>query len=260
MISLFSADGWRTPIPPHVAREHVRVTMEWVTFEATAAAAACWVVVQRWLSSGDIVDRLIALRRDLPRHPLVLVTSKDAENARGFRALLVDEVVWLHEIDQALWPAVLRARSRGFRQTFADQVEHSARLPATLREALSVALTAEKPFRSIEALAHAAGCCRGTIWYQWRHVTRDAEDAPRPEDFLDWVLLLHALARHTHHRGWVAIADELGVHEHTLARIARRLLGASLRDLAGTTELSLVERFGGEVLATLGVETGRPAP
>lgn len=256
MISLFCHPGWRGPIPAQVARERVRVTTDWDSFETCAANAACLVVVQRWLADGGTVERLISLRHHLPMHPLVLATSKDAENARGFRALLAEEVVWLHEIDQTLWPAVRHARSRGYRYALAQRIETNERLAPPLREALALALSAEQPFHSLDALASAVGRCRGTMWYHWRHATGGGEGSPRPEDFLDWVLLIHALSHRTHDRGWSGIAAELGVHEHTLARLAKRLLGLTMRELASTTPELLVERFTRDVLVKLGVGQG----
>lgn len=253
MISVFCQADLYGSILALVARERAHVTGDWRIFESGAAAAACLVVVQRWLAAGDTVARLASLTRLLPLHPLVLATNKDADNARSFRSLAVAEVVWLHELDHTLWPAVHQASTRGCRHALAARIEAAPRIAPPLREALTIALTAERPFHTLDALATAIGRCRGTIWYHWHHATLEAPDAPRPEDFLDWVLLLHAVTRKTPARSWSDVACELGVHEHTLARLARRLLGATTRTLSQASGAGLVECFTRDVLEKLGV-------
>lgn len=243
------------------AGERTRVTVDWRIFERAAVESACLVVVQRWLATGDTVARLAALNRHLPLHPLVLATNKDADNARSFRSLAVAEVVWMHELERSLWSAVRQACTRGWRSALAARIERTARIAPPLREALTIALTAERPFHSLESLATAVGRCRGTIWYHWRRATGGACDAPRPEDFLDWVLLLHAVSRKTPERSWSDIACELGVHEHTIGRLARRLLGANLKALTPASEPGLVALFTRDLLEKLGVgEATGPTP
>jgi hypothetical protein len=49
---------------------------------------------------------------------------------------------------------------------------------------------------------------------------------------LDWNVLLRASIMRTQSSSWVGIAAKLSVHEHTLARSAKRLAGLTLRELA----------------------------
>ena len=54
------------------------------------------------------------------------------------------------------------------------------------------------------------------------------------EDFVDWLLLLHAVASKSSRNEWDDVASSLDVHPQTLPRIARRNAGFGLRphDLA----------------------------
>jgi hypothetical protein len=54
----------------------------------------------------------------------------------------------------------------------------------------------------------------------------------RLQDMLDWNVLLRASILRTQSSSWVGIAAKLSVHEHTLARSAKRLAGLTLRELA----------------------------
>jgi len=120
-------------------------------------------------------------------------------------------------------------------------------LPPRLREALALACDGGRAIRTVEKLAAAAGCDRRTLWIHWKQsVGRHSE--LRLEDFLHWVLLLRAAQRKTDSRPWAAVAEELGIHPHTLGRLVRQLTGSSLRELSTRAEVTLPQVFETRVL------------
>jgi AraC-like DNA-binding protein len=118
-------------------------------------------------------------------------------------------------------------------------------LPARLREALALACDDGRNIRTVEKLAAAAGCDRRTLWTHWKN---SVGNGLRLQDFLHWLLLLRAAHRKSPARAWADVADEIGIHPHTLGRLARQLTGSSLRDLAARGHAPLQQRFHAEVV------------
>jgi hypothetical protein len=229
----------------------------WERFEHTLPLATCAIVVLGWLRGGGLDERRLgSLKERHPMGPMVLVTSKDADNARALRWTAVDEVVWLSEVDAGLWPAVRRARTNVSRQHLAGAVDRALLLDRPLHRAIRYACNAERPVRSIGQLAEACGCDRRTLWRHWRDVVAEGV-ALRLEDVLDWLLLLYAVGRKTPARSWSNIASELQIHPHTLGRIAARLTARPLRRLASTDQLRLTLHFHAQLITALAGEPAR---
>jgi hypothetical protein len=229
----------------------------WEKLECSLPGSTCAIVVLGWLRKGDLGERRLGgLKERYPLHPVVLVTSKDADNARALRSAGVEEVVWLSEIETGLWPAVRRARSSGFLQHLLRVVDRTLLSDPPLQRALRYACRAERPIRSIGHLAAASGCDRRTLWRHW-HDAVAARVPLRLEDVLDWLLLLHAVGRKTPGRSWSGVAAELQIHPHTLGRIAARLAARPLRTLAATDQLALTLQFDARLVAAL---VGEPEP
>ncbi len=221
--------------------QRVLVTNVWQHFEQAMGKATAGVVVLPWLSD-DVFPSLCGFTARRTGWPLVLVTTREADNARHLKDVAVREVVWLHEMERELWRAVQRVIGRPALEAVAALVEGLERLPPTLREALGYACRARTPVRSVAELARATGCCRSTLWYHWTRAVH-ADPPVRLEDFLDWVLVLHALGRKRPDCAWPRVAEELGVHERTLGRLARRLTGHALRDLDRGGEAAVTALF-----------------
>lgn len=131
-------------------------------------------------------------------------------------------------------------------------------LPRRLREALAVACEDRRGIRTVEKLAAAAGCDRRTLWTHWKH-SAAARHGLRLEDFLHWLILLRAMQRKTGALAWADVADEIGIHPHTLGRLARQLTGSTLRDLAAQGHSALASRFETQVVAPLLTPAPDPA-
>jgi hypothetical protein len=211
-------------------REHPTTLAEhWSEVERHAAGTLCLVVAIASLHASPLIPRLAALRARQPHRPVVLVTHPDPDNTRHLKDVSVDEVVWCREAERDLAAAVRRAcgRAPSALLHLAAPLEAAAHLPAALRTALGHACRSELPVRSVNQLAAAVGSDRRTLWYHWtRTLGPDAE--LRLQDFLHWVLLLRALARKTPDRTWASVADEVGVHGHTLRRFSQHLAGRTL--------------------------------
>lgn len=252
ILALFCADRGqlerlRAALPPGLS---VVAADQWRAFERAAGLAACCVVVLPSLRDTHAIDQLIALRDRLPLLPLVLVTEKDAENLRLLRHLEVEEIVWTHEAPRELAAAVGRARGSSLLRQMAAAIDRAEQIPPKLRQALAFALRSERPIPSVIELAAAVGCDRRTIWRYWREAF--GPDHPLlPGHFLDWLLLLRAASLKAPGRKWTAVAQELGIHEHTIARLAKRLAGLSLRELASGGQPLVARLFARRVLSPL---------
>ncbi len=223
----------------------------WEELERELFASACTIVVLGWLRDDLGERRLRTLKERYPRRPLVLVTSKDADNARALRSAGVDEVVWLSEIETGLWSAIRRARGIGYLEPVMRTIELSLPAYPRLQRALGHACRAEPPVRSIGQLASASGCDRRTLWRHW-HDAVAARLPLRLEDVLDWLLLLHAVGRKDPSCSWSRVAAELHIHPHTLGRICVRLAGRPLRMLAAIDQLPLALQFDAQIHTAFG--------
>jgi hypothetical protein len=229
----------------------------WDEFDRVLPFATCAIVVLGWLRGNDLdARRLGSLKERHPLRPMVLVTSKDADNARSLRSMAIDEVVWLSEIDSGLWPAVRRARASVVRQHLTGAVDQALLLDRQLQRAMRYACNAERPVRSIGQLAVACGCDRRTLWRHWHQAVSDRAGL-RLEDVLDWLLLLYAVGRKTPAHSWSSVAAELQIHPHTLSRIAARLTTRPLRRLTASDQVPLTVQFHGQLIAALAGEPAR---
>lgn len=223
------------------AHQQVLATGVWARFERVLPESTAAVVVLPWLSDG-VFPKLCALASRHAAWPLVLVTTRDADNARHLKDLAIGEVVWLHDVERELWPAAQRAANAQAFHMLAEMVEGHDALPVTLREALGYACRSRTPVRSVADLASAASCRRSTLWYHWNRVV-DVDPPLRLEDFVGWLLVLHALGRKGPERTWPRVAEELGIHERTLGRLARRLTGRPLHDLNLSGQAAAMDLF-----------------
>ena len=222
----------------------------WSKFAETVGVSACAVVMVDWLSGNQVVDRLRALRVQYPHKPLVLVTRKDADNVRLLRGVTIEEVVWTEEIEHALAPTVDRTRQTSVFQSIAATIQGGQHLPKRLRHALTHLFQVPNAIATVDELATAVGCDRRTLWRLWRSSVA-SDETVRLQDVLDWNVLLHAAIMRMQSTSWVGIASKLNIHEHTLARSAKRLAGMTLRDVAAVGADGLVAIFKEQVLTAL---------
>ena len=223
---------------------------EWRRLRRLASAADCLVLVLPRIDGTLTRRRLLELKRSTPFVPVVLVTERDADNARHLVELDVEEVIWLSEVDAGVRPALRRATSRGLMRWVARTLRSDDRLEASLREALVHACRSPEPVTSVEELAEAVGCHRTTLARQWRRAV-GTEHPARLEDALAWIVLLRALGRKPPAMGWEHAAREVGVHPKTLRAWARRLVGRGLAELDEHGQRWVAERFVAELLTPI---------
>jgi hypothetical protein len=233
----------------------------WRTFQRSAATRESLVVVLPGEVTTEQVERLATLQRRLPYHPLLLAVDRDAENLRRLSHLRVSEIIWTEDLDNHLWPALRRARTGGALRRFAREFEAADWIPDLLRHALAAACRSPAPTYTVPQLAAHVGRDRRTVWRLWQR-TFGPVPPLRLQDFVHWLLLIRAASlRSTGHR-WTGVAADLGVHEHTIARLARGLAGMSLREVAAGGPAELTRRFEKRVVAPLlgrAGEEGSPA-
>jgi hypothetical protein len=222
----------------------------WEALECALPDASCAVVVGGWLLGTVGEARLLSLKERCPLLPLVLVTSKNADNALALRWAGLEEVIWLSEVESDLWPAVCRARAHAILVRLAGVVDRALPADRLLGTAIAYACRARPPLRSIRQLAAALACDRRTLWRHWR-MAGAGRMSLRVEDMLDWFLLLHAVGRKIPGRSWSSIAGDLQIHPHTLARIAGRLAGRPLRTLTAADQMFLTIQCDAHILGAL---------
>jgi hypothetical protein len=119
-----------------------------------------------------------------------------------------------------------------------------------MRRGLAFACRSPRPVPTVSALGVVVGCNRRTLWRHW-NIAVAGRSSLALQDVLDWLLLLRAHARKSGEVSWRVVSTELGVHEHTLARVVHRLVGHTLREFVEQPVDSLLDAFRELVLAPL---------
>ncbi|MDB4883472.1 MAG: hypothetical protein JWL95_2238 [Gemmatimonadetes bacterium] len=252
MLALYGSDArqlarMRQALP---VSECVVASDDWHSFEQAVPSAACAVIWMEYLADQLTFSRLSLVRHRFPRQPVVLITQKDADNLRHVLGLSIAGVVWSGELPRGLCSAVQRALVHSLFGDLADAFASAEQLPGSLRHSLSYACRSERPIRSVGALAAASCSDRCTLWRHWRKAVGAGAPA-RLEDALHWLVLLRAVGRKSPHQAWGVVAHELGVHHHTLSRLARRLASRRLSDLGASDLPDLTALFVRDVLRPL---------
>lgn len=208
---------------------HLERARNWPTFATATPRCECAAVIVHRLAGHQIVEQLEGWRIQFATTPLVVATQKDADNLRLLRRVSIDEIVWTAELEQALPAAVVRVRQASLLQGLAARLGGMEALPRRLRDSLVALFRADAPVRTLDELAALVASDRRTLWRLWR---TSGPPTVRLQDLLDWNLLLRASILRPQRRSWQEVGVDLAVHEHTLARTAKRLTGLSLRQLA----------------------------
>lgn len=219
-----------------------------------------WVLVAHVpeRAGREAAQRLRRLGTRLPTLPVIVVAPRSPDLLVDLLNVGVSATVWADAIAVDLPGALAHARGRGLAERIAAALEGSPRFSPSLRGALAAAFRNPVPPRRVCDLAQMAHCDRTTLWKHWR--AELGEEMPlQPGQFVDWALLVRAALRKHEGRRWHAVAAELGIHEHTLTRLARRLVGCTLREVEAGGRALLLERFEQRVLAVLCRPPGEPA-
>lgn len=186
----------------------------------------CIVATYEWHHSVAILSQ----RQDAPLTRVRVVAVNHTGAAHDQHASVPLRAC---DVESRLRAEVVRLCVSSVRRDLRRRVANSGAFSPLLRRALDVAIAANPPIRSITALCSHVPCSRSALWASWRSQTCQL----RLEDFVDWLVLLDGVAQHASGLTWLDVSTALEVHEHTLQRMARRLAGASLSELASYPSL-----------------------
>lgn len=155
-------------------------------------------------------------------------------------------IVWDEHLEADLWTAISQVKVRAFLYPLLSSIRGAQGVRPALRLALGRMLEQSRPVRRVADIAGVAGCHRTTLSKQWGQAAAQHPNWPsRIEDLLAWTVLAHAaaLARPDRNSGWIAY--QLSRQSKSIARIAQRLTGLTLRELStdrGIWELNQFSR------------------
>ena len=228
---------------------HVTSHEKWSDFEEAAGRPDCAIVPVLRIET-ETADRLREIERMLPGTPVVLVIAEGLEQRLRAVDAVVGEVVLLSHVSRGLPAVVARAIERTYLRRVARKAEGSKTVPPIMAAAIAAACRSRSPVQSLDDLVVLVGWSRSALARVWQTT---APPSITPKVFLDWLLLLRALAWKTRRRSWESIAEDLRVDKGTLAHVARRLMHRHLTDL-GAASLGVVrQQFARVVLIPLGI-------
>lgn len=160
--------------------------------------------------------------RDERRLPFVLATELTPDNASELNRLpSFSSVIFLNEVSGSLLTALRKAASTAVLLEAAAMIEDMDHLTPVFRAALAKACRQPAPVRTVDQLAkRVMGYAPSTLRQHWRE---EAAPGTKPHDFIDWLLVAHALSRWTRHGSLRSVAGSLGVHPSVLTAAMRRL-------------------------------------
>jgi hypothetical protein len=202
----------------------------WNMFERALPDADVAVVVLPRLERTEYAS-LGSLRAAHPDVPVVLITVRDPDNLLHLKDAFLDDVVYLHALPQELPKAARGALEGRCLARAARLVEAVPGGHPDLLTALGRACRLPMPPRTVVALAAIAGWDRRTLYQQWQ---KSFPAARTPHDFLQWLLLMHAMRLRLRYRSWTAVARALRADRRTLEACAANVAGMQL---AETVEL-----------------------
>jgi hypothetical protein len=163
--------------------------------------------------------RSVAERRRVP----LVMCAPDVERDELTRAGATKVVATDGFACGRLWLVVEAAAVTALLEEFGDRLPE-LRIGDALRNALLLLCAAPCP-ASIIAVCAALGVHRRTLWYQWQARVRSRAPGARLEDAVASAVFAHALALWSEGATWSAVATAVGVHRHTLGRVAARIIG-----------------------------------
>lgn len=165
-----------------------------------------------------------------PSLPIVLVTGRSPEVAKGIHDLRVDRLLWTEEVDRELSDAVRSLTLFGPVETTLDR---AGELDPKLRAALRLAFRRRAPFLYVGRWAKEAGLDYAGLRRLWIEAAGEAASSLTLKRLLQWILVVRAAALKTPRTTWDFVAAELRVDRHTLWRTFREVTGAPPSDHEG---------------------------
>lgn len=180
--------------------------------------------------------------------PVVLAGRPNAHLVRAISGLRTSGIVWEEDISVHLWPTIARVRTQAFLAPPLSAMSRSVGVRPALRIALTRILARHTPTVRVSQVAREARCHRTTLSKEWRRAHAWHPGWPeRIEDLLGWIVISHAVALARPDRKWSWVAECLGIHTHTVMRLARRLTGLPLGGLLTDRGASALGAFVADV-------------
>lgn len=171
--------------------------------------------------AGPCLKLLKSIEMASPSLPLLIITTFTPENARALVRVQLSSVVWTVDPPGHLRAEVARLRNK-FRIS-PGSLTHLERVAPALARAFRL-IEFGATIVSVQGLARAIHCDPTTLRRQWR--ARFTTGSLK--ELVDWGVLLRASYLASKGTTRLQAARSVGVHQTTLARIAKRLSGHSL--------------------------------
>lgn len=224
----------------------LRIARSWSDVQAQAGAPECTVLAARHGGSAPHLGRLL---QRWPTAPVVVVGDARPEGPPPPAVPTAARVSWCAAAEREIASAVASARLHAYLWGVGERIRHAGHLPPRLRQALWHVCRRGSP-NSVRDVARHLRCTPRILSHHWRNAVPSSAGV-RLEDFLAWILLLHAVALRTAGGKWATIAEGLDSHPHTLTRTALRLADTPLRELPLQGMGAAVARFEARVVRHL---------
>jgi hypothetical protein len=214
-----------------VTPEKAFVTACWSEFRIRLGSARLAVVAYSGLDVPVLQRRIHAIRRGT-HAPVIVILPFAEPHARLLAAVVVDGVVWEHEIDSPeTVRTILEPVATALIDRFAETVLAARGAPAANNRNIVAGLCGlSPPPRDVHAASVRLAVSRSALRRQVARAFTDLGGLS-PHEFLEWLRLLWVCDPSRHRTKQLAIGRALGRTARTLQRTARKLTGKSLAEL-----------------------------
>ena len=195
----------------------------------------CVALVEKALTP-ETVERATLTRATIRDFAFLVVTAQRSF-ADTRASVPIDHIAWVNDGPTGLAIKVRRSRIAQVRQRLRSAALTEPELATPVRQFLVAAAEHQPPPYAVQRITGDLGYARSSLWRSWVRV--HSRTGPRLEDVADWLLLLEATGLKTRRIPWSCVAEQLQVHEHTIGRIAYRLMRISLGKLSTNVNLIL---------------------
>lgn len=201
----------------------------------------CVILGTRHPISGEKVELVRELQRNMPWVPVIVVTDDVAAAARWLTETGVSEVVQFEDIQAELQYWIDALCRNAALHSLAEEIQQSTLTPA-LRAALTHSLRAatDRPVRNVAELAAVIRCAPVTLSQAFRRRVGGRETL---RQFLGALVILRAHQLRTSGHNWDTVCRHLGFARRTLHGKSKQWPGRTLGQLARTPRQELIAQF-----------------
>lgn len=231
-------DALARAVPELHARRFSAFAMcrDWSAFSRLTVAAGLGLLVALGLRSARSTAARLRSTRRVGDRTVLVASHRDPDVVRTFATVPLADVCWV----ESGFAEVERTIERVQRDPLAllvSRIDEAVWAPHDVRLVLRHLFFSNPPPRTVTELGQACQMARTSLWRVFR---RASPQDVQLQHLVDLTVLTRAVALYGTQGKWAPVGERLGLHPYSLGRVARRITGRSLPEVAAAGPAPLV--------------------